>query len=115
MIGFSKSRFGGPMNPGMSLKSKIKPALKSLALPNIGYHDFRHTLITWLGHAKYSPKIIAEIVGRSDINTTLAVYTHPSVEEKKNALTSVAMKLLSGLISRDASLIPTLLEEISRV
>jgi Phage integrase family len=102
------------MNPGMSLKSKFKPALKSLALPNIGYHDFRHNLITWLGHAKYSPKMIEEIVGHSDINTTLSVYTHPSVEEKKNALASVSMRLLSGPDPANATPPPGIIQSIRR-
>jgi integrase len=38
--------------------------------------------------------MIAEIVGHSDVNTTLAVYTHPSLKEKTIALATVAEKLL---------------------
>jgi hypothetical protein len=41
-------------------------------------------------------KVLKKPWGIRDINTTLAVYTHPSVEEKKNALASVSMTLLSG-------------------
>lgn len=86
-------RTGQPLNHRNLLRRKIKPALLALGLPCIGYHDFRHTLISWLGAARENPKLIAEIVGHSDITTTLAVYTHPSMPEKLAALDSIANQL----------------------
>ena len=90
-------RTGQPLNHRNLLRRKIKPALLALGLPCIGYHDFRHTLISWLGAAGKNPKMIAEVVGHSDITTTLAVYTHPSMPEKLAALDSVANHLLQDV------------------
>jgi|SRR5882724_8748451 len=86
-----------PMNHGMSLKQKIKPALRKLGLPNIGWHDFRHTLISWLGRARHSPKMIADVVGHRDIETTLAVYTHSAPPEAYAALNEIAAQLFRNV------------------
>jgi len=84
---------GLPMNHSMSMKRIIKPVLRKLGLPSIGWHDLRHTLISWLGSAKYSPKMIADVVGHSDIQTTLSVYTHAAMPEVRIALDEIAGKL----------------------
>jgi integrase len=88
---------GLPMNHGMSLKQKIKPALRRLKLPSIGWHDFRHTLISWLGNARHSPKMIADVVGHRDIATTLAIYTHSAPPEAYAALDAIAAKLFHNV------------------
>ena len=46
-----------------------------------------------IGAAGKNPKLIAEVVGHSDIATTLGIYTHPSMPEKLAALNSVASQL----------------------
>jgi integrase len=90
-----RSRTGLPMNHQMSLKRKVKPALRKLKLPNIGWHDFRHTLITWMGKAKFSPQLTADLVGHSDVQTTLRIYTHlgSASPETVAALDEIASKL----------------------
>lgn len=80
---------GNPLIPRNTMRRKIKPALRKLGFPNIGYHDFRHTLASLLGQKKESPKVIAEILGHSDVTTTLKIYTHPSVKEMRSALAGV--------------------------
>jgi len=92
-----KSRTGLPMNHQMSLKRKVKPALMKLRLPDIGWHDFRHTLITWLAKAKFSPKMTADLVGHSDVQTTLRIYTHLATPEAVSALDEIAAKLFRNV------------------
>jgi integrase len=79
--------------PPSIFRRPIKPALREAGIPHIGYHDFRHALISWLGAAGKNPKAIAEIVGHSDVTTTLKIYTHPSLAEKSSALAVVANQL----------------------
>ena len=52
-------------------------------LPNITFHDLRHTYATRLFERGVSPKIVQEILGHSNISITLNTYTHVS-EEIKN-------------------------------
>jgi len=88
-----RSRTGRPMNHFVSMRYCIKPILRKLNLPNIGWHDFRHTMISWLGKARHSPKMIADVVGHADVSTTLSVYTHSAPPEAFAALDQIAMKL----------------------
>jgi integrase len=99
-----RSRTGLPMNHQMSLKRKVKPALRKLKLPDIGWHDFRHTLITWMGKAKFSPQLTAGLVGHSDVETTLRIYTHiaSASPETVNALDEIAAKLFRNVPGRES-------------
>ena len=52
-------------------------------LPNITFHDLRHTYATRLFEKGVNPKIVQEILGHSNISITLNTYTHVSEEIKK--------------------------------
>lgn len=52
-------------------------------LPNITFHDLRHTYATRLFEKGVNPKIVQEILGHSNISITLNTYTHISEEIKK--------------------------------
>lgn len=52
-------------------------------IPDITFHDLRHTYATRLFEKGVNPKIVQEILGHSNISITLNTYTHVS-EEIKN-------------------------------
>jgi len=63
----------------------VKPA----GLPKQRFHDLRHACISLLGAQGVPLKVIAEIVGRSDIRLTQNVYQHVYHEAKAEAATKM--------------------------
>ena len=49
-------------------------------------HDLRHTCVTLLLDLGAPPHVVREIVGHSDIEVTMTIYAHVSLEEKRKAL-----------------------------
>lgn len=62
--------------------------LRDKDLPYINFHTLRHTAATWILKKTNNLRITKEILGHSNINTTLK-YAHVLDDEKRNALTSV--------------------------
>ena len=62
----------------------FKALLKKLELPDIRFHDLRHTAATLMLQQGIHPKIVQERLGHSDISMTLNIYSHvlPSMQEE---------------------------------
>lgn len=71
--------------PGRNLKT----ILKHLNIDYIKFHALRHTYITRLFEAGVDAKVIAEIVGHSDVSTTLNIYTHVNKKKKTEAVDKI--------------------------
>jgi integrase len=54
----------------------LKPVLRRTGLPNIRFHDLRHTCATLLLTRGVHPKIVSEMLGHSSIAITLDIYSH---------------------------------------
>lgn len=67
---------GGPVRRAAFHKNKFKPLLASAGLPEIRFHDLRHTSATLMLAAGVHPKVMQERLGHSDINITLDIYSH---------------------------------------
>jgi integrase len=59
-----------------SLHRTFKAMLKEADLPDIRYHDLRHTAATLLLAQGVDPRTIMETLGHSQISLTLNTYTH---------------------------------------
>ena len=55
---------------------RFKPLLKRAELPQIRFHDLRHTCATLLLLKNVNPKIVSETLGHSSIAITLDTYSH---------------------------------------
>ena len=77
---------GLPFNPQSVLKAVLYPACDVLGLPRVGWHGFRHTHATLLGDLGESIKTAQELLGHSDLDTTLSIYTHAVPESKRKAV-----------------------------
>jgi integrase len=53
-----------------------KPLLRRAGLPDIRFHDLRHTCATLLLTQGVHPKIVSEMLGHSSVSITLDVYSH---------------------------------------
>jgi len=59
-------------------------------LPRISWHSFRHTHATLLHEAGESLKTAQALLGHSDLETTLGVYTHAIPDSQRRAVERVA-------------------------
>ena len=61
---------------GGNLHRSFKAALRRAGLPEIRFHDLRHTCATLLLRQGVNPKYVQELLGHADIALTLNVYSH---------------------------------------
>jgi len=54
----------------------FKKMISETGLPNIRFHDLRHTVATLLLAKEINPKIVQELLGHASINLTLNTYSH---------------------------------------
>ena len=59
-----------------------------MLFPNFSCHNLRHTFATRLCEAGVNIKVIQEILGHSDISTTLDIYTDATSDFKKKEMLS---------------------------
>ena len=55
---------------------RFKPLLKRAGLPQIRFHDLRHTCATLLLIKNVNPKVVSEMLGHASIAITLDTYSH---------------------------------------
>jgi integrase len=67
---------GTPLNPENLVKRSFKPLLAKAGLPEIRFHDLRHTCATLLLGRGVHPKIVQELLGHATIAMTLDTYSH---------------------------------------
>jgi integrase len=69
------SEVGTPLG-ARNLQRGFKIRLKRAGLPDIRFHDLRHTCATVLLGQGVNPKFVQELLGHRDIALTLNVYSH---------------------------------------
>jgi integrase len=69
------SSVGTPLLGG-NLNRAFKATLQRVGLPEIRFHDLRHTCATLLLRQGVNPKFVQELLGHADISLTLNVYSH---------------------------------------
>ena len=75
---------GSPTNPRNLYYRSFKPLLKDAGLPDIRFHDLRHTTESLMLNNGVSVLAMSKHLGHAQPSTTLDVYEHiiPSVQEK---------------------------------
>jgi integrase len=81
---------GTPLNAKNLYNRQLAPACDALELPRISWHSFRHTHATLLHETGESLKTAQSLLGHSDLETTLGVYTHTVPDSQKRAVERVA-------------------------
>jgi integrase len=56
--------------------ASFKPLLKKAGLPDIRFHDLRHTCATLLLSRGHHPKLVQELLGHSSVAMTLDRFSH---------------------------------------
>ena len=67
---------GTHLNPTRDMLAQLKVLLKKAGLPDIRFHDLRHSAATLLLSVGVHPKVVQEILGHSQISITMDVYSH---------------------------------------
>ena len=70
------SGFGTPISRADLITRSFKPLLKRPGLPDIRFHDLRHTCATLLLGRNVNPKVVSEMLGHASIAITLDTYSH---------------------------------------
>jgi integrase len=95
------SRTNTPIGPKNLANRILRPTCKKLGLRPISWHVLRHTHATWLSESGATIRAVQDILGQSDVETTLRVYTHSVPESKRRAVSNVAALLFPSVPSRD--------------
>jgi integrase len=64
------------VNPENLVRRSFKPLLSRAGLPDIRFHDLRHTCATLLLSRNVHPKYVQELLGHASIALTLDTYSH---------------------------------------
>jgi integrase len=67
---------GTPVNPENLVNRSFKPLLKKAGIPEIRFHNLRHTCATLLLSRGVHPKLVQELLGHATIAMTLDIYSH---------------------------------------
>jgi integrase len=70
------SESGDPLDRRNVTTHQFKPLLKRAGLPQIRFHELRHTCATLLLSKNVNPKIVSEMLGHASIAITLDTYSH---------------------------------------
>lgn len=67
-------------------RSYYKNLMRLLEIPEIKFHGLRHSFATRCIESKCDYKTVSVLLGHSNISTTLNLYVHPNLEQKKKAI-----------------------------
>src|SRR5437879_13921902 len=76
------NRYGDFLDPS-HLRKRFDRLLKDASLPDVRFHDLRHSAATILLSMGVHPKVVQEILGHSTIAMTMDTYSHllPSMQK----------------------------------
>ena len=74
-----------PVEP-RSYRNHYKRLLNNLGIPELKFHGLRHSFATRCIESQCDYKTVSVLLGHSDISTTLNLYVHPNMEQKKRCI-----------------------------
>jgi integrase len=76
---------GEPLDRRYLTTYRFKPLLKQAGLPQLRFHDLRHTCATMLLSKNVNQKIVSEMLGHATIAITLDTYSHVLLTMQESA------------------------------
>lgn len=67
-------------------RSYYKKLMSELDMPELKFHGLRHSFATRCIESNCDYKTVSVLLGHSNISTTLNLYVHPNMEQKKKAI-----------------------------
>jgi integrase len=95
---------GSHLNPNR-IVDEFKKLLKQADLPNIRFHDLRHSAASLLLSLGIHPKVVQELLGHTQIGITMDVYSHLLPGMQKDAMSKLdeALKKKKGGEKQESS------------
>ena len=81
-----------PLDP-QTFRNHFKKIARDLEIPARKVHSLRHTFATRCVESKCDFKTLSSLLGHADITTTLNLYVHPGIEQKRRCVEDM-MKML---------------------
>ena len=72
-----------------TLQTRFKKLLAVAGLPEMHFHGLRHSAATLLLSMRYPANIVQQMLGHSDVRTTLGIYGHVTPEQQEAAVNSL--------------------------
>ena len=84
---------GKPLDFRNVATASFKPLLRKAGLPDIRFHDLRHTCATLLLSRGHHPKLVQELLGHASVAMTLDRYSHvlPGMGDQTTAAMEAAL------------------------
>ncbi|MGM9739406.1 MAG: tyrosine-type recombinase/integrase, partial [Candidatus Cryptobacteroides sp.] len=74
-----------PIEP-RTYRNYYKALMRKIGIPEIKFHGLRHSFATRCIESNCDYKTVSVLLGHSNIGTTLNLYVHPNLEQKKKCL-----------------------------
>jgi integrase len=87
---------GGPLDSTYLLRRCFRPLLKKAGLPEVRFHDLRHTAATLLMSLGVHQKVVSEMLGHSTVLITQDLYSHVTPTMQQQAVTALDALLKSS-------------------
>lgn len=71
-------------------RSYYQKFMRTLEMPTLKFHGLRHSFATRCIESKCDYKTVSVILGHSNISTTLNLYVHPNLEQKRKCIEQMA-------------------------
>ena len=81
-----------PIEP-RTYRDYFRRLTEKLGLPPIRFHGLRHSFATRCIESRCDYKTVSSILGHSNISTTLNLYVHPNLEQKRRCLDAMSKML----------------------
>lgn len=81
-----------PIEP-RTYRNYYKRLMEKLDIPKLKYHGLRHSFATRCIEVGCDYKTVSVLLGHSNISTTLNLYVHPNMEQKKRCIDKVFKSL----------------------
>ena len=92
-----------PVSPN-SAYNRMKTILKNTGLPNIRFHDLRHTFATHALTSGVDAKTLSGILGHTNASFTLDTYTHVTTDMQKRA-SNIVENFVEDMFGKELKLI----------
>ena len=86
---------GGPLS-GFHVTRRFRTLLAAAELPSMRYHDLRHGAASLMAAQGVPPRVAMEVLGHSQISTTMDIYAHVAPEVQRDAADRMAAALWTG-------------------
>ena len=76
-----------------NIEKRMKEICKKINIPPYTMHSLRHTMCTRAFEAAANPRVMQEIMGHSNLKTTMEIYTHVTQKTKEKEIKKISKVL----------------------